>query len=84
MREGALADDDAFSLYVRQFEESQQQGYSGRREAERARDYFDGRQFTASEIAELKKRRSRLRLRTSSSPRCRAFAGLSVRAASIR
>lgn len=49
--------DDNLSIYVRQFEEAEQAAQCGRRESEKARDYVDGRQFTAEEIATLKKRK---------------------------
>jgi hypothetical protein len=57
-----LADDNAspqdqHALYVRQFEEAEQAGLTGRRESEKARDYFDGRQFTAAEEKRLRRRK---------------------------
>lgn len=48
---------DDFARYVRQFEEAEQAVQDGRREAEKARDYFDNRQLTAEQIAALKKRK---------------------------
>lgn len=39
------------------FEESEHASYDARREAERARDYYDGKQWTAEEVAILRKRR---------------------------
>lgn len=44
------------SSLVEKFEESEQVTYTARLEAERARDYVDGKQLTEQEIAELKKR----------------------------
>lgn len=41
---------------VEMFEESEQVTYYARKEAERARDYFDGKQLTDAELNELKKR----------------------------
>jgi len=41
---------------VHKFEEAEQVSYDARLEAERARDYVDGKQLTEQEIAELKKR----------------------------
>jgi hypothetical protein len=58
-----LADDapkteaDQHALYVRQFEEAELASQAGRCESERARDYYDGRQFTAEEIKVLKRRK---------------------------
>lgn len=49
--------DEALSRYVRQFEEYEQASQNGRSESEKGRDYFDGRQFTADQIATLKKRK---------------------------
>jgi hypothetical protein len=49
--------DDLHSLYVRQFEEAAQAGVDGRRESEKARDYVDGKQFTAAEERRLRKRK---------------------------
>ena len=48
---------DPHRLYVQQFEEAEQSAVEGRKEAEQARDYFDGNQFTADEVAALKKRK---------------------------
>lgn len=42
---------------IQYFEESEITSQDARWEAERARDYFDGRQYTAEEIAILRKRR---------------------------
>src|SRR6056297_2094480 len=41
---------------VNKFEEAEHVTYEARLEAERARDYVDGKQLTTEEIAELKKR----------------------------
>lgn len=41
---------------VRMFEEAEESTYTARQEAERDRDYYDHKQLTADEIAELKKR----------------------------
>ena len=41
---------------VHKFEEAEQVTYNARQEAERARDYVDGKQLTEQEIAELKRR----------------------------
>lgn len=50
-----MADD--FNLYVQQFEQAEQAGQPGRVDAEKARDYVDGNQFTATEIAILRGRK---------------------------
>jgi hypothetical protein len=42
---------------IRKFEEAEQASQDGRREAERARDYYDGRQLTADELKALKGRK---------------------------
>lgn len=70
------ASDDAFSLYVRQFEESQQASDAGRKEAEKARDYFDGKQFTADEIAELRKRKQPITPENLVKPKVQSLCGL--------
>jgi hypothetical protein len=45
------------STLVRMFEESEMASHDARNLAEKCRDYFDGRQYTAEEIAVLRKRR---------------------------
>lgn len=47
---------DDLSSLVHKFEEAEQLSHEARNEARRARDYFDGKQLTEAEIAELKKR----------------------------
>lgn len=42
---------------VKLFEESEYTSYDARHEAERARDYYDGKQWTAEEVAILRRRR---------------------------
>ena len=42
---------------IRKFEEAEQASQDGRREAEKARDYYDGRQLTAEELKALKSRK---------------------------
>jgi hypothetical protein len=53
----ANATDEPLSKYVRQFEEAERQSLTGRRESEKARDYYDGRQIDAEQEAALKKRK---------------------------
>lgn len=48
---------DTLTDLVRKFEASEEASQDGRAEAERARDYYDGRQLTADELKALKKRR---------------------------
>lgn len=43
--------------FVRMFETSEDAGRDARQEAEKARDYYDGKQLTSAELAALKKRR---------------------------
>jgi hypothetical protein len=50
-----LADD--FNRYVQQFEQAEEQSAASRVEAEQARDYYDGNQFTDEEKAALRKRK---------------------------
>lgn len=47
---------DLLTRLVNRFEEAEDSSYSARIEAERDRDYYDGRQLSAEEIAALKKR----------------------------
>jgi hypothetical protein len=44
-------------LLIRQFEEAEDASQHGRRESEQARDYYDGKQYTAAQLAELRKRK---------------------------
>lgn len=67
-----MADD--FTLYVKQFEE--QAVAAARAEAEKARDYFDGRQFTAEEEAALKKRKQPITPENLVKPKIEGLCGL--------
>lgn len=55
--EDNLNADDALRVFLGRFEASEEASAQGRAEAEKARDYFDGRQLTPAELAALKKRR---------------------------
>lgn len=48
---------DRLTALVQKFEASEEASRSARSEAERCRDYYDGRQLTSEQIATLKKRR---------------------------
>jgi hypothetical protein len=52
-------EDDAVLLprLVRMFEDAEHSSYDARQMAEKCRDYFDGRQYTAEEVAVLRRRR---------------------------
>ena len=69
-----MADD--FNLYVQQFEQSEQAAQNGRAEAEQARDYFDGNQFTAAEKAALKKRKQPITPENLIKPKIEGLCGL--------
>jgi hypothetical protein len=69
-----LADD--FTLYVKQFEESEQAVASARAEAEKARDYFDGRQFSSDEEAALRKRKQPITPENLIKPKIEGLCGL--------
>lgn len=67
---------DNLSRYVRQFEEALQASVNGREEAEKARDYFDGNQFTAAEIKELRKRKQPVTPENLIKPKIEGLCGL--------
>jgi hypothetical protein len=68
---------DTHLRYVKQFEEAEEQGAKGARpEAEKARDYFDTRQFTAEEEAALKKRKQPITPENLIKPKVQALCGL--------
>lgn len=46
-----------FDLLVQMFEASEEASVTARGESEQARDYYDGKQLTSKQLAELKKRR---------------------------
>ncbi len=62
--------------YVKQFEEAEQAAVTGRKEAEKARDYFDGDQFSASEIAALNKRKQPVTPENLIKPKIEGMCGL--------
>lgn len=68
---------DKFTRYVQQFEESEQASQrGGRQEAEKARDYFDGKQFTAAEEKALRKRKQPVTPENLIKPKIEALCGL--------
>jgi hypothetical protein len=68
--------EDAHRLYVQQFEEAEQSVVTGREEAEKARDYFDGDQFTEEEIAALRKRKQPITPENLIKPKVEGLCGL--------
>jgi hypothetical protein len=69
---------DNFRHYVDQFEEAQRVTCGGRKESEKARDYVDGRQFTAEEEALLKKRRQPITPENLIRPKIESLCGLEL------
>ena len=61
---------------IRKFEEAEQASYDGRQEAEKARDYYDGRQLTADEIKTLKKRKQPIVIENLIQPKIDYLCGL--------
>lgn len=68
--------DDTLSIYVRQFEEAELATQGGRAESEKARDYFDGRQFTAEEEKTLKNRKQPITPENLIKPKVEGLCGL--------
>jgi hypothetical protein len=64
------------SRYVQQFEEYLQASDNGRAEAEKARNYLDGNQFTAAEVNALKKRKQPITPENLIRPKIEALCGL--------
>jgi hypothetical protein len=62
--------------YIKQFEEAEEASQNGRDEAVKARDYFDGDQFTADEIAALKKRKQPITPENLIRPKVESLCGL--------
>lgn len=71
-----MADTDALSRYVRQFETSEQASQPARAESEQARDYYDGNQLTTAERAALKKRRQPIVIENLIRPKIDGLCGL--------
>jgi hypothetical protein len=65
-----------FSRYVDQFEQAEEAAQDGRGEAETARDYFDGKQFTAEERATLIKRKQPITPENLIKPKVEGMCGL--------
>lgn len=61
---------------IRKFEEAEQASYDGRQEAEKGRDYYDGRQLTADEIKTLKKRKQPIVIENLIQPKIDYLCGL--------
>lgn len=57
MENSVEKDTDDLARYVRYFESAEQATVDSRAEAEKARDYYDGKQWTAAEQEALKKRK---------------------------
>lgn len=64
------------SPYVQQFEEALQASTNGRAEGEKARDYFDGNQFTADELKILQKRKQPITPENLIKPKIEGLCGL--------
>lgn len=62
--------------YVAQFEEAEQASIIARKESERARDYKDGKQFTAEEEATLRKRKQPITPENLIRPKVEGLCGL--------
>jgi hypothetical protein len=68
---------DNHTRYVQQFEEAEESANKGgRQEAEKARDYVDGKQFTAAEEAALRKRKQPITPENLIRPKIEALCGL--------
>lgn len=62
--------------YVKQFEEAEEASHNGRSEAEQARDYFDGNQFTETEKQVLRKRKQPITPENLIKPKVESLCGL--------
>jgi hypothetical protein len=67
---------DNHTRYVQQFEQSEEAAHQGRVEAQKARDYFDGNQFTAEEQAALRKRKQPITPENLIKPKIEGLCGL--------
>ena len=67
---------DPHLRYVQQFEEAEQASVNGRAEAEQARDYFDGNQFTESEKRILRQRKQPITPENLIKPKVESLCGL--------
>jgi len=67
---------DDYLIYVRHFEEAEEAHINGRAEAEKARDYFDGDQFTEEELATLRARKQPITPENLIKPKVEALCGL--------
>jgi hypothetical protein len=67
---------DSHTRYVRQFEEALEQSQDARAEAETAKNYFDGKQWTDAEKAALTKRKQPIVWENLIKPKVEALCGL--------
>lgn len=67
---------DTLADLIRRFEEAEDSSQDSRREAERARDYYDGRQLTDEEIKALKKRKQPIVIENLIQPKIDYLCGL--------
>lgn len=67
---------EAISRFVRMFEASEEASVESRDEAERARDYYDGKQLTAAELAALAKRKQPVVIENLIRPKIDGLCGL--------
>jgi Glucosamine-6-phosphate isomerases/6-phosphogluconolactonase len=67
---------DTLTDLIRKFEEAEEASQEARRESERARDYYDGRQLTADEISALKKRKQPIVIENLIQPKVDYLCGL--------
>lgn len=67
---------DAHTLLVQKFESAEQFGQDGRRESEKARDYYDGKQLTEAQIAALNKRKQPIVIENLIQPKVDYLCGL--------
>lgn len=67
---------DNLADLIRKFEEAEDASQESRAEAERARDYYDGRQLTADEIKALKKRKQPIVIENLIQPKIDYLCGL--------
>lgn len=67
---------DNLTDLIRKFEEAEEASQEARAEAERARDYYDGRQLTSDEIKALKKRKQPIVIENLIQPKIDYLCGL--------
>ena len=72
-------DADPLTAWVQDFEDAERASIQARELAEKCRDYYDGRQFTAAEIETLKKRRQPPIVNNKIKPKIQLLLGLERR-----